>query len=104
MRKLLIILILILLSIGITAQVRPFSELKSDYQQVQIVAYVKIKSIKYAAPDVYPLYVVQSEIIEPFKGKIKRGQTLEFYLHIEDGENRDLNNHLGNRIVFLKGK
>jgi hypothetical protein len=104
MRKLLIILILILLSIGITAQVRPFSELKSDYQQVQIVAYVKIKSIKYAAPDVYPLYVVQSEIIEPFKGKIKRGQTLEFYLHIEDGENRDLNNHLGNRIVFLKGR
>jgi hypothetical protein len=104
MRKLLIILILILFSIGIKAQDRPFSGLKGDYKQVQIVARVKIKSIKYAAPDVYPLYVVQSEIIESYKGKIKRGQTLEFYLHIEDGENRDLNKYLGNWIVFLKGR
>ena len=74
MRKLLIPLIWILLSFGVEAQERSFSGLKSDYNQVSIVAQVKIKSIRFAAPDVYLLYIVQSEIIEPFKGRIKRGQ------------------------------
>jgi hypothetical protein len=104
MRKLLIVLILALFSAAIKAQDRAFSALKSDYKQVQIVALVKIKSVEFAAPDVHPLYAVQSEIIEPFKGKIKRRQALEFYLHIEDGENTDLNKYKGNWIVFLEGK
>jgi hypothetical protein len=48
--------------------------------------------------------VAQGEVVESFKGKIKRGQALEFYLHIENGENRDLSQERGNWIVFLKGK
>ncbi len=80
---------------------QPFSQLKNDYNQVGIVAHVKIKEIKFAAEDVHPLYVARSEIIESFKGKIKRGQQLEFYFNAEEGY--DVNRILGERIVFLEG-
>jgi hypothetical protein len=79
----------------------PLSSLKSDYSQVGIVARVKVKSVKFAAPSVHPLYLLQSEIIEPFKGKIKRGQALEFYLAVE--EDFDVNSRLGDWVVFLEG-
>jgi hypothetical protein len=78
------------------------SQLRNDYKQVGIVAHVLIKSIKLAAQDIHPLYVAQSEIIEPLKGRIKRGQQLEFYLRTEEGF--DANRFLGERIVFLEGK
>jgi hypothetical protein len=104
MRKLLIILIPVLFSIAASAQNRDYVALKGDYGQVQIVAHVKIKSLKFAAPDVYPLYLVQSEIIEPFKGRIRRHQYFEFYVHIEDGERADLSRYKDNWIVFLQGK
>jgi len=81
---------------------QPLSQLKKDYRQVGIVARVKINSIKFAAQDVHPLYVAQSGIFEPFKGRIKRGQQLEFYFHAEEGY--DVNRLLGEWIVFLKGK
>jgi hypothetical protein len=79
-----------------------FAQLKRDYNQVGIVAHVNIKEIKFAAEDVHPLYLVKSEIIESFKGKMKRGQPLEFYFHAEEGY--DVNRFLGERIVFLEGK
>ncbi|MDT4967102.1 MAG: hypothetical protein QOJ64_1839 [Acidobacteriota bacterium] len=100
------VLILVVSSVGALAQADPntgpLSQLKSDYNQVGIVAHVKITSIKFAAEDVHPLYVVQSEIIEPFKGKIKRGQRLEFYVHVEEGY--DVNRIPGEWVVFLEGK
>ncbi|HUQ34010.1 MAG TPA: hypothetical protein VM095_17950 [Pyrinomonadaceae bacterium] len=97
--------ILLALSLGAYAQVentQTLSQLRRDYNQVGIVAHVKIKSIKLAAQDIHPLYVVESEIIEPLKGRIKRGQRLEFYLHAE--EEYDVNRFLGERIVFLEGE
>jgi hypothetical protein len=78
------------------------SQLKSDYNQVGIVAHVIIKEITLAAQDVHPLYVVRSEIIEPFKGRIKRGQQLEFYFHAED--DYDVKKLLGEWVVFLEGR
>lgn len=105
MKKLIIIFALFVFSSGVFAQQeRPFAGLKGDYKQVNIVAHVEIKSIKFAAPDVYPLYVMRAKVIEPFKGKIKSGQTIEFYVHIEDGENRDLSGYLKKWIVFLQGR
>jgi hypothetical protein len=100
------VFILVASGVGALAQenpnTEPLSQLKSDYNQANIVAHVKVKSIKFAAQDVHPLYVVQSEIIEPFKGKIKRGQRLEFYIRLED--DYDINRFLGERIVFLEVK
>jgi hypothetical protein len=107
MKKLLLaIQILTVLVLSAYAQDDPytqrFSQVKRDYNQVGIVAHVKINSIKFAAADVHPLYVVQSEVIEAFKGRIKRGQQLEFYVHVEEGY--DVNRFLGESVVFLKGR
>ena len=77
------------------------SYLRSDYNQVGIVARVKVRSVKLAAPDIHPLYLLRSEIIEPFKGNVKRGQPLEFYLAVEEDFN--VNSRLGDWIVFLEG-
>ena len=79
---------------------RRFSQLTWDYNQVGIVAHVKINSIEFAAPGVHPLYVARSEIIEPFKGNFKRGQSLDIYFHVE--EDYDAKGLLGERIVFLE--
>ena len=78
-----------------------FDALSSDYKQVSLVAHVKVKSVKFAAPDIHPLYLLQSEVIEPLKGKLWRGQTLEFYASAEEGY--DPNLFLGESIVFLEG-
>jgi hypothetical protein len=81
---------------------QPLSLLKGDYNQVGIVAHVKIKEIKLAAQDVHPLYIVRSEVIEPFKGGVKRGQPLEFYFHAED--DYDVQKLIGEWVIFLEGR
>jgi hypothetical protein len=79
----------------------PLPAIRDDYNQVSIVAHLRIKSVKFAAADIHPLYVAQSEIIEPFKGRLKRGQSFEFYISAEEDYN--INNVLGEWIVFLTG-
>jgi hypothetical protein len=106
MRKILLIsFIMLVFSSGAFAQeslyTPPLSQLKSDYNQVGVVARVKVKTVKFAAPDIHPLYVLRGEVIEPFKGKLRRGQMLEFYLSVEEGFNA--NSHLGDWVVFLEG-
>lgn len=78
----------------------PFSNLRSDYHQVGIVARVKVKEVKFVAPDIHLLYILRGEVIEPFKGKLRRGQAIEFYLFVEEGF--DVNSRLGDWIVFLE--
>src|SRR4051812_16172462 len=105
MKKLLLAVCLstaFILSASSKASAQSLSQLKNDYRQVAVVARVKINEVKFAAQDVHPLYVVRGEILEPFKGKIKRGQRLEFYFHAED--DYDVNQLLGERIIFLEGK
>lgn len=102
-----ILVLVALFCIGANAQNsfngRDFAGIKKDYNQVGIVAHVKIKSIKFAAPDVHPLYVVESEIIELFKGKVKKAQSFTFYFHAE--EDYDVKQLIGNEwVVFLEGK
>ena len=79
----------------------PLPAIRDDYNQVSIVAHLRIKSVKFAATDIHPLYVAQSEIIESFKGQLKRGQSFEFYISAEEDYN--INNVLGEWIVFLTG-
>lgn len=107
MKKLiLVILALILFSSVAFAQDdssdRPMQSLRGDYRQASIVAHVKITSVKFAAPDVHPLYVFESTVIESFKGQLRRGQPLVFYYRIE--EDFDANRLLGESIVFLEGR
>lgn len=108
MKKLLLATcLLITLSLSALGQNEPYttplSRLKGDYNQVAIVAHVKIKNIRFAADDIHPLYVVDSEIVEPFKGRMRRGQQLEFYFHAEEGF--DVNQLIGKRwVIFLEGR
>ncbi len=82
---------------------RSFAGIKKDYNQVGIVAHVKIKDIQFAATDVHPLYKVESEILESFKGRVKKGQSFTFYFHAEEGY--DVKKLIdGEWIVFLEGK
>jgi hypothetical protein len=82
---------------------RSFGGIKKDYKLVNPVAHVKIKNIQFAAPDLYPLYIVESEIVESFKGKTKKGQSFVFYFHAEEGF--DVKPLIGDKwIVFLQGK
>lgn len=79
---------------------RPLRSLRSDYDQVGVVAHVKVKNAKLAAPGAHSLYLLQGEVVEPFKGKVKRGQRLNFYVALEDGV--DVNRQLSDWIVFLE--
>lgn len=78
----------------------PLSRLRGDYNQVGIVARVKVKNIKFDAPGPHPVYLLQGEVVESFKGNLRRGQALEFYMAVEDDFN--VNSRLGDWIVFLE--
>ena len=77
-----------------------FEQLRSDYRQVALVAHVKVKSLKFAAPGPHDLYAAESEVVEPLKGRLRRGQPLRFYMAFEQGVKTD--RWLGEWIVFLE--
>lgn len=64
---------------------RDFSGIKADFKTVGAVVHVKIKTVELAAEGAHSLYKVESEVVETFKGKTKKGQTLTFYFDAEDG-------------------
>ena len=84
------------------AHTQSSAQLRNDYRKVGMVVHVNVKGIEFAAEDVHPLYVARAEVIESFKGRVKRGRELKFYLHAEEGT--DVNRFLGERIVFLEGE
>jgi len=80
---------------------RPLQSLRGDYNQVGVVAHVKVSDVKLAAPGAHQLYLLRGVVVEPFKGKSKRGQKIEFYMAVEEGF--DANSRLGDWVVFLEG-
>lgn len=64
---------------------RALSGIKADYKAVAVVAHVKIKNIEFVAADLNQIYRVESETIETFKGKTKKGESLIFYFSAEKG-------------------
>ena len=86
-----LLLIFLFFCVGSNAQDkfsgRDFAGIKNDFNQVGIVARVKIKDIQLAASDTDSLYKVESKIIESFKGSVKTGQEFTFYFYAEEGYN-----------------
>lgn len=77
----------------------PFEHLKNDYNQVSVVAHVQVKGIEVADElGDHVLYLVRCQVVEPLKGRIKLGQSLEYYHSAEGGAVKDM---LGEKIVFL---
>lgn len=80
---------------------RSLDGIKQDFKAVGAVARVKITNVKLAAEDIHPLYAVESEIVEIFKGKIKKRKSFVFYFHAE--ADYDARQRVGkDYIVFLE--
>jgi hypothetical protein len=74
--------------------------LKSDYRESVVVAHVKVTQAEIVnrIPG-YDDWRIVGEVIEPFKGKFRKGRTLTFYHGAEAGFKQQL--FLGEKIIFL---
>jgi hypothetical protein len=96
--------LIILLSTAAIAQDDPqwpsLSYLRSDYRESVIVAHVKVTQAEIVSriPG-YDDWRIVGEVVEPFKGKFRKGQKLTFYHGAEAGFKQAL--FLGEKIIFL---
>ena len=76
------------------------SYLRSDYRQVAVVAHVRVREAELVKTiGGYEDWHLAGEVLEPFKGKFRKGQTVEYYHGAEKPVRREL--FLGEKIVFL---
>ena len=76
------------------------SYLRSDYRQVAVVAHVRVREAEIVKTiGGYEDWRLSGEVLEPFKGKFRKGQTVEYYHGAEKGIRREI--FLGEKIVFL---
>src|SRR5256885_16246263 len=99
------LLLLLLLPLAAAAQADqqwpPLSYLRSDYRASAIVAHVRVTEAEVANRIVgLEDWRVSCEIIEPFKGKVRKGGRLTYYHGAEAGFRKEL--FLGEKIVFLQ--
>ena len=76
------------------------SYLRSDYKSVSVVAHVRIKEAEITGRvGGYENWKVNAVVLEPFKGKFKKGDVVEYFHGAEAGLKRE---HFdGEKIVFL---
>jgi hypothetical protein len=76
------------------------SYLRSDYRQVRVVARVNVRTAEIVNRiGGYEDWHLVGEVIEPFKGKFRQADPIDFYHGAEKGFRREL--FLGDKIVFL---
>lgn len=76
------------------------SYLRSDYRQVAVVAHTRVREAEIVKTiGGYEDWHLVGDVIEPFKGKFRKGQTIEFYHGAEKGIRKEV--FLGDKIVFL---
>jgi hypothetical protein len=104
MRKIFLTAVLLLLPGAALAQDDPnwpsTSYLRSDYCGSVVVARVRVTEAEVVnrIPGLEDWRVV-CEVIEPFKGKFRKGQTVTYYHGAEAGFKKEL--FLGDKIIFL---
>ena len=76
------------------------SYLRSDYKTVAVVAHVRIQQaeITNRIPG-YENWKIRAEVLEPFKGRFKKGDVIEYFHGAEAGIKREF--FTGEKIVFL---
>jgi hypothetical protein len=78
----------------------PLSYLRSDYKEVAVVAHIRIKQAEITNHIIgYENWRVRAEVIEPFKGKFKKGDAIEYVHGAEAGFKKE--HFTGEKIVFL---
>jgi len=98
------LLLLLLLPVAAAAQADqqwpPLSYLRSDYRDSAIVAHVRVTEAEVVNRIVgLEDWRVVCEIIEPFKGRVRKGERLVYYHGAEAGFRKEL--FLGEKIIFL---
>lgn len=99
-----ILLVLFVLPVCVPAQDDekwpPLSYLRSDYKAVAVVAHIRVKEAEITNRIIgYENWRIRGEVIEPFKGKFKKGDAIEFMHGAEAGFKRET--FMGEKIVFL---
>ena len=78
----------------------PLSYLRHDYHEAKIVARVRVREAEIVNRiGGYEDWRIVGDVIDPFKGKLRKGQEFIFYHGAEAGFKREL--FLGDKIVFL---
>jgi hypothetical protein len=78
----------------------PMNYLRSDYKSVAVVAHIVIREAEITSRIVgYENWRILCEVIEPFKGKFKKGDTFEYLHGAEAGFKKEY--FTGEKIVFL---
>ena len=98
------LIVLLVLPVCVSAQDDdewpPYSYLRSDYRAVSVVAHIRIKEAAITNRIIgYENWAVRAEVLEPFKGKFKKGDTIEYVHGAEAGFSPKY--FTGEKIVFL---
>jgi len=76
------------------------SYLRSDYKAVAVVAHIRIQHAEITNRIVgYENWRIRAEVLEPFKGKFKKGDVIEYLHGAEAGFKQEY--FTGEKIVFL---
>ena len=74
--------------------------LRSDYKAVAVVAHVRVQQAEITnRVGGYENWRIVCEVLEPFKGKFKKGETIEYFHGAEAGFKRET--FMGEKLVFL---
>lgn len=77
------------------------SYLRSDYRQVSVVARVNVRTAEIVNRiGGYEDWHLVGDVVEPFKGKFRKGDPIDFYHGAEKGFRRE--QFLGDKIIFLE--
>ena len=78
----------------------PLNYLRSDYKAVAVVAHIRIKQAEITNRIIgYENWRIRAEVIEPFKGKFKKGDAIEYLHGAEAGFKQEY--FTGEKIIFL---
>ncbi|HXC69327.1 MAG TPA: hypothetical protein VN644_05100 [Pyrinomonadaceae bacterium] len=78
----------------------PLSYLRSDYKEVAVVAHVRIQQAEITnRVGGYENWSIKAEVIEPFKGKFRKGDVIDYVHGAEAGFKKEY--FTGEKIVFL---
>ena len=100
-----ILLLMLMLPVCVSAQEDdeewpPLDYLRSDYKAVKVVAHIRIKEAEITNRIIgYENWRIRAEVIEPFKGKFKKGDAFEYLHGAEAGFSQKY--FTGEKIVFL---